>query len=612
MSKPIVSQLQALLEQLQALDLQDPDPELQHRLAALSMAAAEAQSHIQRRLQNEVATSDTSSSNQPQSLASVEPTASNLFSEVPAASEDRLLRNSPPSKSNISAPSRPQFPWIPLDLGGTKPSENTFANKDQPRQFGMPLTGVLPLEPPFDLFVWAPESISKLGKPEAERLVPAPAATPPPFGSYPQAPEYVLNSDPDHSYRRGYRYAVPFNTSDREIERERERMLNIQMPPSVHPSRFHLPTRTFQCDPIPGMVQLPMGIPLVHHINGDPKRAVTAVCGHTLETLMQYEEGPKVRALIPRLMTLTWGIAKSNTCAGVPGIFELPGMQTNLRSKNIKAKILVPGDGSYNLASTHGEGEGHGTFMPAVQTNTPVAAATIKEVLEILHKIYRFVMPLCISRFEWDMLEFNSRENNVIAFGGLEPGPTSCQNNASSASNIVNIPLDVVDAHKQPSSSTGKQQPEEAPSDSPNPPPQPLPKPAPAPDKTINLVEFLLSLLRKSIGEQGGIHGDFKDDAIAYTLFLLLFRLPPGSDLGAFLWMRGAIYLRELDQYVLFTSFKGQDLHTGSAPTYVKEIQDAWITQVKKAWISMDDASQLFQRFGPHSRSPFWVPFLPL
>ncbi|KAJ6605617.1 hypothetical protein B0H10DRAFT_2195488 [Mycena sp. CBHHK59/15] len=213
-----------------------------------------------------------------------------------------------------------------------------------------------------------------------------------------------------------------------------------QVPPNMLPNRFDLDTRSFCSDPIPGMVQLPLGIPMVHHINGDPKRAITIVRAHTLESLMQYEEGEQVKALIPRLMTLSWGVEATGGNPGVPGIFRLPGIKRNLRSKQVDVNSLPLGDGSYNLASTHGEGEGHGNFMPAVQTNTPEAAAIIKEVLQILHRLYRLIMPLCVSRFEWDMLEFNGIDNNVVVCGGLEPGPTSCQLNASTAANVVDIP----------------------------------------------------------------------------------------------------------------------------------------------------------------------------
>jgi hypothetical protein len=138
-------------------------------------------------------------------------------------------------------------------------------------------------------------------------------------------------------------------------------------------------------------------------------------------------------------MELTWGREETDSDPGAPGIFALPGMQRNLRSKNVDDSKCVPGDGLFNLASTHGEGEGYGHFSPAVQTNTPQAAAMIKEVLQILHQLYRLIMPLCISRFEWDMMELHGYENNVVAFGGLEPGPTSVQHNSSSSANVFDF-----------------------------------------------------------------------------------------------------------------------------------------------------------------------------
>ncbi|KAJ7937790.1 hypothetical protein B0H13DRAFT_1852091 [Mycena leptocephala] len=48
-------------------------------------------------------------------------------------------------------------------------------------------------------------------------------------------------------------------------------------------------------------------------------------------------------------------------------------------------------------------------------------------------------MPLCISRFEWEFMESNGYENNVPEFGGLEPGPPSCQVNSSSAVNVIDL-----------------------------------------------------------------------------------------------------------------------------------------------------------------------------
>ncbi|KAJ7178682.1 hypothetical protein C8R43DRAFT_1118054 [Mycena crocata] len=498
-------------------------------------------------------------------ITTKESTAEGSTSSAPCAVTAEETRSLSDSMDNACR----HFPWITIDPG---PVESVFTTPGGQRQFGMPFTGILPLEPPLHLFLWPPESISRLRKPNIKTLTPAPAAAPHPIaGQFPQAPIYQLNCEPDHSYRRGYRYAAPFHTSDRAVEKER--MLNIQMPPNILPVHFDARTRTLLSDPIPGMVRLPMGVPMVHLVNNDSKRAVTAVCGHTLSSLMQYEEGPKVKELVDHLMPLTWGIAPTDTDPGVPGIFELPGMKRNLRSKKVNS--LAPGDDSFNLASTCGEGEGSGIFMPAVQTNTPPAAAIIKEVLQILHQLYCLIMPLCISRFKWDMIEFNALENNVIAFA-----------------NVVDIDIGLWAESPPPEFDVTQG-------------PPPVNEPRAATDKLpqgvhqLHFSTILLAQLRSSIGAQGYIHGDFQDDAIAFTLFVILFRLPPGSNLGPFLWMRGAIYLRETDEYVLFTLFKGRDLHTGSTPTYVKQIYEAWI--------SMDTANKNFKWFGRQIRCGYVI-----
>ncbi|KAJ7752178.1 hypothetical protein DFH07DRAFT_960614 [Mycena maculata] len=475
-------------------------------------------------------------------------------------------------------------------------------NPSEKRQFGMPFKGVIPQEPPLELFVWDADSISTAGKPDVEKLVPAPAVPKPEFGSYPQAPEYTLNAELDRSYRRGWRYAAPFWTFNRE--QERERMLEIRMPPNVAPTRLNMHTRSFVCDPIPGMVQLPLGIPLVHQVNGDPKRAVTVVCAHTLTTLAQYKEGPQIAALVPRLMELTWGREPSGDNPGLPAIFEHIGMKTNLRSKVVNLSKFK-NDGSYNLASTHGEGEGHGHFAPAVQTNTPEAAVAIKEVLQILHRLYRLVMPLCISRFEWDMMEFNGYENNVVAFGGIEPGPTSCQGNASSAANVfdLDLPADGAPSPIHVLPSDGDPLPIQVdldlPADGDNSPTQVDDSEQVNESEEVDLKKLLRAILESAgldtaLGPQGSPHADLKDDPLWFTLFVLAFCLPPGSDLGAFLWMRGGIYLRETNEYLFLCSFKAQDIHSGSAPTYIKRLLDAMI--------SLDQAKMLFERFGTQVR----------
>ncbi|KAF8174837.1 hypothetical protein K438DRAFT_1980029 [Mycena galopus ATCC 62051] len=456
--------------------------------------------------------------------------------------------------------------------------------------------------------------MSKEGKPVHDKLEPAPAVQSESIGYFPQAPVYMLNSARDPSYRRGWRYAAPFHTSERE--QQKQNMLNIRMPPNITPIHFDQSTRSFVAQPIPGMVRAPLGIPLVHHVDGDAKRAVTVVCVHTLETVQQYAQGPEIHDLAHQLLDLTWGHDAAGERPFQYGIFEILGMKTNLRSKHVDPNAPA-GDGSFNIASTHGEGEGFGHFGPAIQTDAK-EAAPIKSILQILHRLYRLVMPLCISRFEWEFMELNGYENNVLAFGGLEPGPPGCQVNSSSAANVIDLDVQSVGENTGPvltnTSPLRRAHVEEVDDEDDHPAShlhptspfvilEPIEPETPATQDSFTLVDLtdlIYAELKKagaldaSIGTQGKPHGDFKDDPGWFTLFVLQFRLPAGSDMGPFLWMRSAIYVRETDQYILFLAFKGQDIHTGSAPTYIKTFMDDFP--------SSELAQKLFKRFGTQVR----------
>ncbi|KAJ7767535.1 hypothetical protein B0H14DRAFT_359247 [Mycena olivaceomarginata] len=129
-----------------------------------------------------------------------------------------------------------------------KPSLTAFKTPGVTRQFGIPPSGINPLPPPLELFVYDTNSISPLGKPDLEELIPAPSAPPLPEGEgkFPQAPVYKLAVDP--GYRRGYIYTADFNLVDKMIEHEN--MLNIQPPLNVKPARFNKKTQMFESDPI--------------------------------------------------------------------------------------------------------------------------------------------------------------------------------------------------------------------------------------------------------------------------------------------------------------------------------------------------------------------------
>ncbi|KAJ7481127.1 hypothetical protein B0H11DRAFT_1632372, partial [Mycena galericulata] len=260
------------------------------------------------------------------------------------------------------------------------------------------------------------------------------------------------------------------------------------------------------------------GIPYVHTIDGVQEHALTVFCGHTIESLRRFGDvGAQVELLSEKLRILTWGTPATHVSEGTPALFELPGMKTNLRSKN--NVNLTPGNGSFNLASTHGEGEGHGVFLPAVQTAVPAAAERIQEVLQVLHGMYRLIMPCCVSKFEWEMMEFKGMDNNVMACGGLEPGVPSVQCNASETLNTV---------------STDKE-------------------------------------LSDDIGGQGKMHEDKKDDPEDETLVCVMVKLAPGSDPGLFMSEAQAIWKRTSPQnrvaYVMYPSNSGKNRNTHLAVT---------------------------------------------
>ncbi|KAF8160101.1 hypothetical protein K438DRAFT_1942424, partial [Mycena galopus ATCC 62051] len=175
------------------------------------------------------------------------------------------------------------------------------------------------------------------------------------------------------------------------------------------------------------------------------------------------------------------------------------------------------------------------------------------------------------------------------SFGGLDPGPTGCQGNSSSAANRVHGELPDIKRLSAPalrdlswtvSTIHNRSRLSQLPK---NPlwqvrtrwiPNQVRMRMVRTPRHLAHTVAVanILSptplpikkaLLSSSIGAQGKNHGDFKDCVVRLTLFVFMFRLVPSSDLGPFVWNRGGIYLRELDVYIMFCAFRGTDIHSG-------------------------------------------------
>ncbi|KAJ7582351.1 hypothetical protein C8J56DRAFT_760267, partial [Mycena floridula] len=340
-------------------------------------------------------------------------------------------------------------------------------------------------------------------------LEPNPVTENPPHGFvWPIAPTYTC-SKLDRRYRRGYFYYTTISSQSNVKIAEIDRLSRIANPPGISPAGYDAEARKFLMDPIQGMIQLPVGIPLVALVDGEPTRSLTMTCLHTLKSVLEYWEGPRIVELSNIVWDNMWG-----TNGSVP-FFKLDGLKVNARSQELKPDRA---DASYTLASTKEEGKGNqGPLHPGVQSHNPEYLHRSGSLFSTIHEIIGLVVPLCLSKLEWDVWMFRGDDLNVMTFGGLRPGLTGLQFNCSSE----------------------------------------------------NGGGFTLRL---SIGaKQGYWHVDFKDAAGRWTLLIIMLQLPPGSNAGDFLQARCGAYARVevgSDGRVMFyLVIKGNDLHCSTSPS---------------------------------------------
>jgi hypothetical protein len=292
--------------------------------------------------------------------------------------------------------------------------------------YGIPLrldnVQILIPDPGDENFLWDETMMSPEGAPpRLQRHSPVPD---PPGGTYPQAPPFRLTGR-TRSYTRGYAYVSDWAIADRD--RDFERLVRTRMPPNVFPSTGA--DGNLNIEPIPGMVKLIPGVPFVYHLDGDPQQSVTVACLQMAHSLSAYPGiAREVQELTKGLLRVTFGEVSDGEVTQKP-IYQFPGLKRNQRSAPAKEGS---NDGSFNLAATVGQGEGQGCYMPAVQSSDPEFQHAVQQVTRTLHRFYRLIVPRCISKFEWDVLEFHSKVNNVFGFGGFEPNNTGLQMNVSS------------------------------------------------------------------------------------------------------------------------------------------------------------------------------------
>ncbi|KAK1217136.1 hypothetical protein PQX77_020218 [Marasmius sp. AFHP31] len=260
-----------------------------------------------------------------------------------------------------------------------------------------------------------------------------------------------------------------------------------------------------------------------------------------MKSLKRYPEYPQIQTCIMKLWDITWaekdGVPISD---GVP-VYEMLGLQCNMQSGDPKPEH--PFDGSSSHASTRLEGNGRGLGVPALQSDIHDSKEIRLSFLQHLNKLYQLTAPLALSKEEYLVATFWAIDLNMYSFGGPFPiGLTSVQLNNSSA------------------------------------------------NAGGNLMEFIGAI-------QGAFHVDFHDDRCCWTMLVIFIRLSKGSDPGAFILAHFGLYAKlELlpdGMCKIILWFKGNDLHSGVAPTVHPSIRWAGLPQLAEEINAVDPINRV-------------------
>ncbi|KAF9062574.1 hypothetical protein BDP27DRAFT_1336461 [Rhodocollybia butyracea] len=179
--------------------------------------------------------------------------------------------------------------------------------------------------------------------------------------------------------------------------------------------------------------------------------------------LRGYSEYPRISEVFHELFDITWGTSSTEP------IFHLDGIKLNQWSQAEKPDCY---DGSASLGITVEE-QSSGFVQPAVQAVTDEAQVILGKLLVLLAELYKLIVPLCISKQEWEAWLFRLMDVNALCCGALHSGFSGVQRNLSSSFNGGSLAL-------------------------------------------------VLGILT------GAFHVDWNDDPNGYTLLIALFWLPPG------------------------------------------------------------------------------------
>lgn len=149
-----------------------------------------------------------------------------------------------------------------------------------------------------------------------------------------------------------------------------------------------------------------------------------AVC-HTEESLLtMYPDQAKV--ILPKLKEI-FGLL-FGTKDQPKAIWDDPLLRLNYRAKGTE-RDPTRGDGSFNTASTLLQGNGRGVIIPAAQSTDPNTRSRLATINRLTYEVYHHIMPLSLSKEEWEVSCFRMEDVNTIVVGGIGAGPTSIQLN---------------------------------------------------------------------------------------------------------------------------------------------------------------------------------------
>ncbi|KAJ8075902.1 hypothetical protein PM082_021534 [Marasmius tenuissimus] len=341
------------------------------------------------------------------------------------------------------------------------------------------------------------------------------------------APTYTLNEELDSRWRRGYVYSSSVSVRHADKARESDRLYKIATPPGVQPVCYDAQNKQWIMNPVDGMIEIPAGIPFVAKLNGfeststeeGRERYLTTACLQTLESIdeLYLLESSAVRTYVEEVQAITWGDRNTQP------IFMMDGRKLNDRSG---PELQNCADGS----SSHGptvEEVGPGWVISASQGSSDFALIQQMKLLTRLAALYRLIVPMCVLKMEWDIWLARAQDVNAVCCGGSF-GFTSLQKNVSL--------------------------------------------------KRHGGVLAVLGLLAAAW------HVDIEDDPAGWTLILCILQLPPGSAVGDFMLGRAGLYARlwpdGKGNVVFFLLFKGNDIHSGTAPTTDDHAWDDFIGQI--------------------------------